>query len=118
MDIRIEKTHLDEVVSAMNNALSTILKLKKEQKEREALKQSSIPLDYEILKCENNCFGVHDYVDFKDSNTPCLKADHPCTIFSVRRIEDNEIFTVGDDEKDGKITKFELIGNTMVVTID
>src|ERR1035437_798456 len=104
MDIRIEKTHLDEVVSAMNNALSTILKLKKEQKEREALKQSSIPLDYEILKCENNCFGVHDYVDFKDSNTPCLKDYKPCKIFSVRRIEDNEIFTVGDeDEKFGKI---------------
>ena len=52
--------------------------------------------EYEILTCENNVFGIHDYVSEKESNTPCLKPNKPCKIHSVKRLSDGEVFNLND----------------------
>lgn len=51
--------------------------------------------EYEILECMGATGKKHPY----QKNT-CLGADKevlPCTIFSVRRISDNEVFSIGDE---------------------
>lgn len=53
--------------------------------------------EWEILTCENDCFGVHKFVSEKDSKTPCLKPNKPCRIHSVKRLSDGEVFSIGDE---------------------
>ena len=52
--------------------------------------------EYEILKCENDLFGVHEYVDERFSREHCLKPEKPCKIHSVKRLSDGEVFSIGD----------------------
>jgi|GEM_PF-6460626 len=66
--------------------------------------------DFEILKCKRECYnyahiGIHDY------NEVCL-APPQCDIWSVRRLKDNTVWTVGDrDRRYGKISGFNRICN-------
>lgn len=74
--------------------------------------------DYEILKCENDCFGIHDYISPEQSKTHCLKEDHPCKIYSIRRLSDNEVFTIGDITGGGnKIINFKLDNDTLKILL-
>lgn len=49
---------------------------------------------FEILQCYNDVFGIHGFCD--SGPTPCFKENRPCKIHSVKRLSDNEVFTVED----------------------
>lgn len=71
--------------------------LKEEIKNREQAKTEKVdkPLDWGILECKTNVGTIHPY-----SKNECFTHPNPisnCTIHSVRRISDNEVFTVGDE---------------------
>ncbi len=69
-------------------------------------KSKEVKKDYEILQCENDVFGIHDFVD--SGNTPCLKEFKPCKIHSVKRLSDNEVFTIGEENIiGGVVTEIE-----------
>ena len=42
----------------------------------------------------------------------CVK-ENSAVIYSVKRLSDNEVFTVGEDDIDGKITEFLISGDSM-----
>lgn len=75
-------------------------------------KQEDKPKEWEILKCWDGRFigGVHNFIgdNNKDKSTPCLKLDHPCDIYSVKRLSDGLIFQVQEETNYGIIEKFYI----------
>ena len=70
----------------------------KEEHFKKASKQPSV--DFEILKCDCDSLGVHDYTN--NGNCPCSRENFKfCKIHSVKRLIDGEVFAIGD-EVDGK----------------
>lgn len=63
--------------------------------------------DWEILKCRNDIFGVHDFVSEGNNPTPCFNKKNPCEIFSVRRVRDGEVFSIGDKVGWGEVGNYK-----------
>lgn len=76
--------------------------------------------DYEILKLKgNNTSDIMDYTPFKNIGNGKIEF----SIYSVRRLSDGEVFTVGDEvERDewfgGELTKLEIKYDEMCAVID
>src|SRR5205809_6198326 len=78
-------------------------------------KQPKEDKEWEILECKGADGDIHWY-----NHKLCLGADRwvpKCTIHSVKRLSDGEVFTVGDFVfGDSRILDFHLFNNDLVVT--
>jgi hypothetical protein len=54
---------------------------------------------WEIVTAKSKNGDIHDFIPEgnKKGSVPCFKMEEPCKAFSVRRISDNEVFSVGED---------------------
>lgn len=85
------------------NIISGKLKPGKTLEQFKALKQP----EYEILKGWNLNDDPHDWIG--DDYGGCSCTEMGCKIYSVRRLSDNEVFTIGDKTNYGIIKTFEIM---------
>lgn len=54
---------------------------------------------WEIVTAKSKNGDIHDFIPEgnKKGSVPCFEMEEPCKAFSVRRISDNEVFSVGED---------------------
>jgi hypothetical protein len=70
------------------------------------------PKEWEILKGKHKVYGVHDWVQEPTEVQRSCPSEN-CEIHSVRRLRDNEIFTVDEVTGQGRITGFQTEGNEL-----
>jgi len=79
--------------------------------------QEVVEKDYEIVSLKNNTFSMTFVTDFsKFTPERALFYEKYLTIYSVKRLSDGEIFTVGDNTKYGCIDTFYIKNNYLMVT--